>query len=219
MKKETFQLGEDQYQALVALPQRGTGKGVLLFHPWWGLNADIEKFSQMLAEAGFVVMAPDYYQGKIADTIAEAESLRDGMDGMLAQKIALHAADTLLEMPAVEKTGIVTIGFSLGAGFAIYAAQEKSQDVPGVVLFYGIGEGKFDEIRASFLMNMAENDVYEEQEWTDWFKNELEKAGRHFEAVTYPGTEHWFMEPGRPEYQEDASQLAWQRTIEFIRNH
>ena len=36
-------------------------------------------------------------------------------------------------------------------------------------------------------------------------------------AHIYPGMKHWFMEPDRPEFDADATELAYRRTVEFLR--
>ena len=46
----------------------------------------------------------------------------------------------------------------------------------------------------------------------------LRKAGRPATLYTYPGTGHWFFESDRPEaFKAQAAELAWQRTLEFLR--
>jgi carboxymethylenebutenolidase len=63
----------------LALPERGDGPGVLVLHAWWGLNSTIRDICSRLAGAGFVAFAPDLYHGKVADTIAGAETLANAL--------------------------------------------------------------------------------------------------------------------------------------------
>src|ERR687885_1540800 len=64
----------------LALPERGDGPGVLVLHAWWGLNGTIRAVCTRLAESGFVAFAPDLYHGKVADNIADAETLGKRLD-------------------------------------------------------------------------------------------------------------------------------------------
>src|SRR4051794_15826391 len=39
---------------------------VVLVQEWWGINAHIKSLAERLAAAGFLVLAPDLFHGKIA---------------------------------------------------------------------------------------------------------------------------------------------------------
>jgi carboxymethylenebutenolidase len=46
----------------------------------------------------------------------------------------------------------------------------------------------------------------------------LKKAGRPVTIHRYPGTGHWFFEPDRLDaYNQEAANLAWERTLAFLR--
>ena len=44
-----------------------TPRGLIVLHAWWGLNPEIQKQAQQMAEEGnLVTMVPDLYRGKVA---------------------------------------------------------------------------------------------------------------------------------------------------------
>jgi carboxymethylenebutenolidase len=92
------------------------------------------------------------------------------------------------------------------------------------VLFYGNHPGldgdDFANAQAAFLGHFAENDPYEDAEEVQHTLTKLHQAGREATFHTYPGTGHWFFEPDQPDaYNPDAAQLAWERTITFLKQH
>lgn len=91
-------------EAHLALPASGKGPGVLVLHPWWGLNEDIKNVANRLAEAGFVALAPDLYNGRIATTIEQAEEFIELLDDNEAQAIVKAATDQLLAQEACQGT-------------------------------------------------------------------------------------------------------------------
>ncbi len=72
-----------QPQGFLSLPSSGKGRGVLVLHPWRGLNDTMKTFCTQLSEAGFIAFAPDLYRGELATTIREAESLRNTLSLIL----------------------------------------------------------------------------------------------------------------------------------------
>lgn len=204
--------------AYLALPDKQSGPGVLVLHPWWGLNEDIKDVCDRLAEAGFVAIAPDLYDGRIATTIAQAEEYAEAMDETAAREIVRAAAATLLDHEACQGSKIGVIGFSLGAMFAVWIAHDQPAQVTSVVLFYGVGWANQTNTQASYLGHFAENDPYEEEEYQILFKEKLEEYGRPYTFHTYPGAGHWFFEPSRPDaYDQAAAEQAWKRTLSFLK--
>jgi carboxymethylenebutenolidase len=221
---ETFQADGREASGYLALPQAGQGAGVLVLHPWWGLNEFIRGFCDRLAGEGFVVFAPDLYDGRTATTIEEAEQLSGSLDFEATIPVVTGAADYLREHTAVRGTQIGVIGFSMGAAWALLLTAElRPDDMAAVVLFYGnypgIGQdNSFAKTRAAFLGHFAEDDPYEDVADMEATRQDLERAGREVTFYTYPETGHWFFEADRPDaYKQTAAELAWQRTLGFLK--
>jgi carboxymethylenebutenolidase len=52
-----------QGEGYLAIPDSGSGPGVLVIQEWWGLNDQIKGVAERLATEGFVALAPDLYRG------------------------------------------------------------------------------------------------------------------------------------------------------------
>jgi len=210
----------NQPDGYLALPATGMGPAVLVLHAWWGLNDTIKAFCTRLAEAGFVVFAPDLYHGKVATTIADAEALGGALDANQQQaKAEIAVAVSFLNAQAGQSNGtLAVVGFSLGAYYALDLSATYSEHIESVVLFYGTGPVDFRNARAAYLGHFAENDPYEPQANVDELAEALRAAGRPLTFYHYPGTGHWFFEPDRADaYHVAAASLAWARTLAFLK--
>ncbi len=214
---------DPQPQGFLAVPPTGKGPGVLVLHAWWGLNDTMKAFCTRLAEAGFVAFAPDLYHGKVADTIADAETLGKALDTNHLQAKADIADATMFlnERVGQADRGLAVIGFSMGAYYALDLAAADPEHIRSVVLFYGtdgtVG-GDYSNSRAAYLGHFAENDQFEPKSNVDKLEETLKRAGRPVTFYRYSGTGHWFFEPDRSQaYNQAAASLAWDRTLAFLK--
>lgn len=209
-----------QPQGFLATPPTSKGSGVLVLHAWWGLNDTIKGFCTRLAEAGFVAFAPDLYHGKVAKTIAEAETLGNALDANFVQAKAevAEAARFLNDRVGQTERGLAVIGFSLGASYALDLSNAAPDSIRSVVVFYGTWVDDLSNSRAAYLGHFAENDEFEPLSGVDKLEDYLRRIGRPVTFYRYPGTEHWFFEPDRPQYDPAAASLAWDRTLAFLKN-
>jgi len=204
----------------LATPSSGTGPPVLVLHAWWGLNATIKGICDRLASEGFFVFAPDLYHGKVADTILGAELLGSALDENYLQAKAevSNAVKYLCEKTGTSDCDVSVVSFSLGAYYALDLAASDPERINTVVLFYGSGPVDHSTSRARYLGHFAENDPYESKENVEDLEESLKKAGRPVSFHIYENTGHWFFEPDRLDaYDESAAELAWKRTLEFLK--
>jgi carboxymethylenebutenolidase len=199
-------------------PKSNTGKCLLVLHAWWGLNDFFQDFCDRLAAEGFVVLAPDLYDGKIAATIPEAEKLRSSLKGPKVEAHLLEAIQTL-QSACRHGEGIGVVGFSLGGRWALDLAERHGDPIRAAVIFYGSRGGEYTSAHAAFQFHLAEQDDYVAASGTKKLQKALKAAGKEAEFHTYPGTRHWFFESDRPEYDATAATLAWERMVEFLTNH
>ena len=172
-----------------------------------------------LAESGFAAFAPDLYHGKLADNIADAESLSDELDTYHAKADIADAATFLIEQAGLTNRSLAVFGFSLGAYFALDLSVADPGHIRSVIIFYGTRAGDYSNSRAAFLGHFAETDQFEPQSDVDELQAALSHAGRPVNFYHYPGTGHWFFESDRSQtFNQPAADLAWDRTLAFLRD-
>jgi carboxymethylenebutenolidase len=220
---EMITIGDDSIQgkAYLAQPDLEAAPGVLILHAWWGLNTFFKQLSDRVCGEGFVVLTPDYYQGRVASSIDQAKVLKSQMDRSSTYALAKKALDHLLAYDFVFPKQVATLGVSLGCGPALELARSRPGAVRKVVLFYGTGGGKFDSAKADFLGHFAEDDQWgAHAKKVTALKERLSKSGGEVEFYTYPHTKHWFFESDRVDsYTEEAAEVAWTRTVRFLKEN
>ena len=199
------------------MPRQRAEAGVLVLHPWWGLNADTTAVVDRLADAGFAAAAPDLYSGRIATTVADAERLSDELNEDLADALVLASVDALGVEIGDPSARIATLGFSMGAAWAVWLPAQRPE-VAATVVYYGTVSGSsLTRARTPLLGHFATNDPYESDECVAAFEGTLRTAGRDVTIHRYPSTGHWFAEPSNAAYDASAAELAFSRTVDFLR--
>jgi carboxymethylenebutenolidase len=200
--------------AYLAVAKSPPGAPVLLLHPWWGLNQAIRDLADRLAGDGFTVMAPDLFDGTVLTTPEDAEanvrSLTD-VDTERMRSGVNAALDHLLGHPDASGNRAAIIGLSFGAMEGTEVAASRP-DVAALVTYYS---GIFQAPDGSaYLGHFAEDDEFDDSAQVPDLQRTL---GEGSAAYVYPGTRHWFAEADRPEFEEEASELAYRRSVEFLR--
>mgnify|MGYP002631297170 CR=1 FL=1 len=206
----------------LSLPKAGTGPGLVVLQEWWGLVDHIKALADRFAEAGFVALAPDLYHGEKATSPDQAGKL------LMALNIAetgkdLRGALTFLRAHAAvapKKTGVM--GFCMGGQLALYAGQEHPDLVDAVVDFYGIHPKVAIDaarLRPPVLGHFGRRDDSVPLESVHDLADGVRKAGGTFEVHEYDAG-HAFFNDSRPAvYDPACAELAWDRTLAFLRRH
>jgi len=214
----TFNVNGQPANGYLALPSQPDAPGVLVLHAWWGLNPFFKSLCDRLAAEGFAAFAPDLREGHIATTVDDAKKLLGELDEMKNQAVVESAVSFLRNRPEVRNEALSVIGFSMGAGWSLMAAEEHPQDIRKTVLFYGsYSDLKFSKAKADFLGHFAEVDEWEPADEVRATENNIRTAGVDPVFHFYQNTSHWFFEDDRPEFNAEAAQLAWTRTLEFLK--
>ena len=199
----------------------GPFPSVLVIHENRGLNPYIEDVARRAAVEGFLALAPDGlapiggYPGNDDDGRAMQKRLDQGK---LRQDMVNSAR--FLKAHALSSGKLGVTGFCWGGGVTNHVAVTLGSDLNAGVPFYGAAPAASDvsKIRAPLLLHFAENDERINAMWPD-YEAALKANDVAYEAHVYPGTMHGFHNNSTPRYNEQAANLAWQRTIEFLRAH
>ena len=193
--------------------------GVVVIHENRGLNAHIEDVTRRIALEGFLALAPDALSplGGTPEDSEKAPALMGQLDKEKTIKNYLAAVKYLKTHPLSNgKVGVV--GFCWGGAMANQVAV-YSPDVVAVVPYYGATPAPEDvpKIKTSLLLHYAGIDE-RINSGIPAFEAALKKASVDYKIYMYEGAQHAFNNDTTPaRYNKEAAQLAWQRTIAFLK--
>jgi carboxymethylenebutenolidase len=219
------------FEAFCAVPEGGSGPGLLVFQEIFGINDNMRGLAENLARHGYVALVPDMFwrieprfERKDESGMADAFAVVQQFDFVTAADDIQCAHAHLLSMG--ECTGKVgAVGFCLGGGLAFAAATMSRVDGRGpdaAVCYYGsaINDllGHADGLECPCQLHYGSNDAYIPAEK----REEVERAlgGR-------PGVEFHLYEAGHAfsnwdapsMYDKTAADAAWSRTLAFFDAH
>lgn len=196
--------------------------GILVFHEWWGLNANIKSMADQLAAQGYVVLAADLYQGGVAERPDAARALMEkALQDREAMAQNLRQAHAYLR-EQVKATRIGTIGWCFGGTVSLRTGLLLADQIDAVVIYYGhVGsdpaELKLLQAPVLGLFGGADDGIPVES--VRAFETTLKQLGKPAEIHLYPGAAHAFANPSGGHYKPDAAADAWARTLAFLSQH
>jgi carboxymethylenebutenolidase len=199
---------------LAAEGSSAAAPGVVVIQEWWGLNAQIKKAADRFARAGYRVLVPDLYRGKLASSADEASHMMGHLDFLDAADQDIRGCASFLRESS---TRVGVVGFCLGGALTLLSAL-RLEGIDAGACFYGIPpKALFDASRLSIplLLHFANIDDWCTPEVVDELNADLTRSASRFELHRYDA-EHAFMNEARPEvYEPESAALAWERTLTF----
>jgi carboxymethylenebutenolidase len=206
---------------LVSPRAGGRLPAVIVIHENRGLNPHIRDVTRRVAVEGYAALGVDYLSPS-GGTPGDEDKARDMFPSLsAADALAVSRAALAFLKGRPEGDGKVgAIGFCWGGG-QVKALAVADPTLDAGVAYYGRQPpaDSVAAIKAPLLLHYAELDsginagiaAYEAA---------LKQAGKAYELYMYPGVNHAFNnDTGAARYNKEAADLAWSRTIAFLRRN
>ncbi len=199
---------------------KGKLPGIIVVHENRGLNPYIEDVGKRAALESFISIAPDalWPLGGYPGNDDDGRALQQQRDKNEMLEDFIAAYNYLLSHPDSNgKIGVV--GFCFGG----WISNMMATKVPGLsaaVPFYG-SQPTAEEtalINAPLLIHYAATDERVNAGWPA-YEIALKENNKAYTTFFYPGTNHGFHNNSTPRYDEEAADLAWQRTMDFFKEN
>jgi carboxymethylenebutenolidase len=214
----------EEFDAHVALPEGGTGPGIVLCHEALGTTDYLRSLADRLAALGYVVVAPDVFWriernvelGHDDAGLTRAGEILGSFDAEAGTRDMVDALAMLRAQPEV--IGPVGIMGHCFGGLMSYLAA-CAADPACLVSYYGVGiDGALDRagsLMCPSLFHFGTDDLFVPLDTVDGLRDALAvKPNVSFE--TYDGAGHAFENPHAPWYDAGAATRAWDGTVSFL---
>jgi carboxymethylenebutenolidase len=207
-----------QMDSYLARPPSGSGPhpAVIVLQEVFGVNAEMRRVTDMLAAAGYVGLAINYYHRTHPDLdlAYEESSMQTALEARKSVTRDTLYADLkaaiawLTDQDFVRDGKIATWGFCMGGSVAFLSA--TLADVRGAICFYGgsiakpFGSGEpgaiqeAENIRAPLLLCFGADDHGIPREDIERIRQALDARKSKYTLEVYPGVGHAFFRQGTP---------------------
>jgi len=222
--------------AYLVHPVKGKYPAVLIWPDIFGLRPAFRQMGKRLAESGYTVLVINpFYRTKKAPTAPEHPDFNDpatrqglmSLAGTLAPATALTDATAFVayldSQPAVDKKRKMgTTGYCMGGPFVFRTAAAFPARVGAGATFHGGGLATdkpesphllIPQMKAQFLIAIAENDDQREPEAKNILRDSFAKAHLSAEIEVYAGTKHGWCPPDSAVYNAEQAEKAWGRMM------
>ncbi len=214
----------NELSAYVAEPESETKGGVVVVQEIFGVNPSICGVADALAEQGYRAIAPAIFDRFEKDVQLgygpEDMKKAFGLYGKLSPEVAI--LDIAAAFAEVKKTQakVAVMGFCFGGLMSWLSATRGAAEgmKPVCTVGYyagGVGKVASEEPACPVMLHFGEADSHIGMEQVEAVRT----AHPEVEIFTYPDAGHGFANSYRPEYNEAQSQMAWGRTIAFLKAH
>jgi carboxymethylenebutenolidase len=218
----TFPSNGGTAHGYLAVPESGSGPGVVVIQEWWGLTTHIKDVTDRLAAVGFVALAPDLYGGSTTHDSDEAGRLMMELPVDKAAQDLAGAVDFLLGHDAVTSAKVGAVGFCMGGGFVLVLAAQQGDKIGAAVPFYGVLKQDYPDLSgltAPILGHFGEQDAYTTPEAARALAARIEaESGVKPDFRYYPAGHAFYNDENHMgPYDAELADKAWASTLEFLR--
>jgi carboxymethylenebutenolidase len=227
-RTESVTIGDDGDMDLhVWVPSAGSGPGILVLQEIFGVGPYIRAVGERLADAGYVVGAPDVFwrfapgweashdEAGLAASFEQAAKLdrEQAITDCVAACTHLGGLNEVRGTPGV-------LGFCLGGTLAFGVA--AAGDPAVCVSYYGSGVpsmlDRLDDVSCPTLFHFGRDDQFIPTEGVEDLAAKL--AGRPGFVLNIEAAGHAFDNHDNPMfYEESAARAAWAKTMAFLTEH